>query len=51
MIFVYDNSTEYEGYTRNLGETFYPLMKSGEDFVMVEYETIATTVHTLNADT
>ena len=51
MLFFNDNSTDYEGYTRNLGEIFYPLIKSGEDFVMVEYNTIATMVRTLNADT
>ena len=50
MLFVNDNSTDYEGYTRNLGEIYFPLMKPGEDFVMVEYDTIAPMVRTLNAD-
>ena len=44
MFFVNDNSTDYEGYTRNLGEIYFPLMKSGEDFFMVEYDTMGAMV-------
>ena len=50
IIFVNGNSTNYKGYTRKLGDIFYPMMKSGDDFVIVEYDTIVTTVRTMNAD-
>ena len=50
MLFANDNSTDYEGYMRNLVEIYFPLMKSGEDFVMVEYDTIVPMLRTLNAD-
>ena len=50
MIFVNNNSTDYKGYTRNLGEIFYPIMKLCEDFVRLEYNTISTKVCIMNTD-
>ena len=50
MLFINENSTDYKGYTRKLGEILHPLMKYGEDVVILEYDTIATMVRTLNAD-
>jgi hypothetical protein len=49
-LFVHDNSTDYEGYTRDLGEIYFPLMKSGRDFVPVDYDSIAHSARALNAN-
>ncbi len=49
VLFVNDNSTDYEGFSRDLGEIYFPLLEEGKDFVQVDYNTIAQTVRELNA--
>ena len=48
MLFVNDNSTDYENITRDLGEIYFPLMKKDQDYVQVDYDNIADTARKLN---
>ena len=50
MLFVNDNSTDYENITRDLGEIYFPLLKKDRDFVLVGYDNIADTARKLNAN-
>ncbi len=49
VLFINDNSTDYEGFSRDLGEIYFPFLEEGKDFVQVDYNTIAQTVRELNA--
>ncbi len=49
-LFVNDTSIDYEGYTRDLGEIYFPLLKPDQDVVVVDYDNIAQAARTLNAN-
>mmetsp|Transcript_6208 Transcript_6208/g.7083 ORF Transcript_6208/g.7083 Transcript_6208/m.7083 type:complete len:131 (+) Transcript_6208:892-1284(+) len=49
-LFVNDNSTDYEGYTRDLGGIYFPYLKPWKHYVPVEYNMIASIARSLNAN-
>ena len=51
MLKVDDESIDNEGYTRNMGEVYFPLLTPGVEYVSVNYETIASTARKLSNDT
>lgn len=49
-LFVEDDTIDEENYTRRLGELYFTLLRPGKDLVVVDYDSIASTVRELNAD-
>ena len=51
MLKVVDESIDNEGYNRNMGEIYFPLLEPNVHFISVEYESIATTARELINET
>jgi len=50
LLYLVDSSLDREKYTKDLGEIYFPFMKPGQDYLPVDYDTIATEARSLNAN-
>jgi hypothetical protein len=51
MLKVFDDGIDNEGYNRNTGEIYFPMLTPGVEYVSVEYDTIASTAREIRNDT